>query len=90
MSKQSTITSLQRLSSIWARLIASSTYVIWTKARLWFMISKWYIEDGCEDMKRRPTSGDDSQNKAHKSNNSQRIDTSDLGTPIIQREKGFI
>ena len=78
---------MSKLIDIWARLIASSTYVVWTKARLHYLIVKWYIEDRYEDMKRRPT-----KRKAHKSNNSQRIveETNELTTSIIQRENGFI
>jgi hypothetical protein len=97
MSEQSTITSLQRLSSIWARLIASSTYVIWTKLRIHYLKAKWYIEDELHIMK--PSKPQVHHKNAHKSNSSQRIDTptsgvssidSQIGTPIIQRENGFI
>jgi hypothetical protein len=76
---------MNELIDIWGRLIASSTYVVWTKARIWFMKAKWSIEDELHIMK--PT-----KRKAHKSNNTQRIieETNELKTSIIQREKGFI
>ena len=79
---------MSKLIDIWAKLLISSLYVVWTKARLHFMRVKWYIEDELHIMK--PSKPQVHHKNAHKSNSSQRIDTPDLGTPIIQRENGFI
>jgi hypothetical protein len=88
---------MSKLIDIWAKLLISSLYVVWTKARLHFMRVKWYIEDELHIMK--PSKPQVHHKNAHKSNSSQRIDTptsgvssidSQIGTPIIQRENGFI
>ena len=74
---------MNKLIDIWGKLLISSWYVIWTKARLHFMRVKWSIEDELHIMK-----SNNSQRKRVETTHKK--ETNELTTSIIQREKGFI